>query len=121
MSLGEAVFARAVQMTDQADARQMDLLRLLCNAAASSLASRLRDGLAPEDCLEDFILAASLYALVDLDAVAENVQVEEFKAGDLTVKQGSTRNREAVSRCLQNQARMLIAPYLKDRFAFTGV
>ena len=90
MSLGEAVFARAVQMTDQADSRQMDLLRLLCNAAASSLASRLRDGLAPEDCLEDFILAASLYALADLDAVAENVQVEEFKAGDLTVKEGDT-------------------------------
>ena len=117
----EQVFARAVQMTDGTEKRKRDLLRVLCAAAASSLASRLRDGLTPEDCREDFILAASLYALADLGAVSEKVQVEEFKAGDLTVKQGSTQNRDAVSRCLQRQAELLMAPYLKDRFTFVGV
>nr|MBQ8244526.1 hypothetical protein [Oscillospiraceae bacterium] len=121
MSFAEQVFARAVQMTDEAEERQLDLLRVLCSAAASSLASRLKDGLTPEDCREDFILAASLYALADLGAVAETVQVEEFKAGDLTVKQGSSQNRDAVSRCLQKQAELLMIPYLKDRFTFVGV
>ena len=117
----EQVFARAVQMTDDTEKQKLDLLRVLCGAVTASLASRLKDGLTPEDCREDFILAASLYALADFGAVSENVRVEEFKAGDLTVKHGASRNQDAVSRCLQKQAEFLIAPYLKDRFHFAGV
>ena len=45
--------------------------------------------------------------------------MEEFKAGDLTVKQGS--KKDAASRCLFNQAQLMIAPYLKDVFSFVGV
>jgi hypothetical protein len=50
----------------------------------------------------------------------EQVALEEFKAGDLTVKQNG-HSRDAASRCLHHQAELMIMPYLKDRFSFTGV
>ena len=37
----------------------------------------------------------------------------------MTVKQGGCK--DAASRCLHNQAELMITPYLKDRFAFLGV
>lgn len=114
------VFAQAALLAGELDGRQTALLELLCGGAASALASRLRDGLTPEDCKADFIAAASLYALAALGSVSEDVSVEEFKAGDLTVKRGSG-SRDAASRCLERQAEMIIGPYLKDRFAFLGV
>ena len=43
---------------------------------------------------------------------------EEFRAGDLTVKRSGG---SAASNCLFNQAELVIAPYLEDRFAFLGV
>ena len=61
-----------------------------------------------------------LLALAQLNGVDDDTQVEEFKAGDLTVKQGS-KNRDAASQCLQRQAELMIAPYLKDGFSFRGV
>ena len=114
------VFAQAALLAGELDGRQMALLEMLCGAAASSLASRLREGLEPEDCKADFIAAASLYALAALGSVGQDVSVEEFKAGDLTIKQ-SSGSRDAASRCLERQAEMIIHPYLKDRFAFMGV
>ena len=59
-------------------------------------------------------------ALAQLNGVDDDAQVEEFKAGDLTVKQGS-KNRDAASQCLQRQAELMIAPYLKDGFSLRGV
>ena len=120
MMLTEQIFAQAALLAGELDARQGALLNVLCGGAASSLAARLREGITPEDCKADFIAAASLYALSALNSVGEDVQVEEFKAGDLTVKQGSG-SKDAASRCLQRQAEMIILPYLKDRFAFLGV
>ena len=114
MTLTEQVFAQAALLAGELDGRQTNLLRLLCGASASSLTARLREGLTPEDCKADFIAAASLLALAQLNGV------EEFKAGDLTVKQGS-KNRDAASQCLQRQAELMIAPYLKDGFSFRGV
>ena len=121
MMLQTQVFAQAALLAGELEGRKADLLRILCSASASSLASRLKDGLTPEDCKADFIAAASLYALAALGSVAEDVEVQEFKAGDLTVKQNSIRNQDAASRCLERQAEMLIAPYLKDGFSFAGV
>ena len=116
MTLTEQVFAQAALLAGELDGRQTNLLRLLCGASASSL----REGLTPEDCKADFIAAASLLALAQLNGVDDDAQVEEFKAGDLTVKQGS-KNRDAASQCLQRQAELMIAPYLKDGFSFRGV
>ena len=120
MMLTEATFAQAALLAGQLDERQSQLLQVLCMAAASSLEARLRDGITPEDCKADFIAAASLYALASLGDVEETVQVEEFQAGDLTLRQSSDR-RDAASNCLQRQADMMILPYLKDRFSFLGV
>ena len=120
MMLQSQVFAQAMLLAGELDPRQTRLLQVLCGGAASSLASRLRDGLTPEDCKADFIAAASLYALAALGDTDENIQVEEFRAGDLTVRKGGTV-RDAASRCLQRQAEMMILPYLKDRFSFMGV
>lgn len=120
MTLSEQVYAQALLLAGDLDERQCQLLQLLCTAATSSLESRLRDGITAEDCKADFIAAASLYALSSLNGVEETVQVEEFQAGDLTIRQ-SKEGRDAASNCLQRQADMLILPYLKDRFSFLGV
>lgn len=120
MMLREQVYAQALLLTGELDSRQSQLLQVLCAAAASSLAARLREGITPEDCKADFIAAASLYALAALDEVDEKTRVEEFQAGDLTIRQGS-QSRDAASRCLERQAEMMILPYLKDRFSFRGV
>ena len=120
MMLKDQVFAQALLLAGQLDERQSQLLQVLCGAAVSSLESRLRDGITAEDCKADFVAAASLYALASLGGVEETVQVEEFQAGDLTVRQ-SRQGRDAASNCLRRQAEMMIQPYLKDRFAFLGV
>lgn len=115
----EAVFAQAVLLAGQLEEKQRELLRVLCSAAVSMLAARLREGITPESCREEFVLAASLYALADLNRV-DGVVIQEFRAGDLTVKQGSGTG-EAVSRCCQRQAEAILGPYLRDRFAFLEV
>ncbi len=120
MTLTEQVFAQAALLAGELDERQTDLLSLLCAAATSSLTSRLRDGLTPNDCRADFVAAASLFALAAMNGVDDGVNIAEFKAGDLTVKQNHG-SRDAASRCLQHQAELMIMPYLKDNFSFVGV
>ena len=120
MTLTEQVFAQAVLLAGDLEDRQRDLLSLLCIAATSSLSSRLREGLTPEDCRADFVAAASLFALAAMNEADDKMTLEEFKAGDLTVKQGNS-SRDAASRCLFHQAELMITPYLKDRFSFMGV
>ena len=45
--------------------------------------------------------------------------LEQITAGDLTLRR--TGKTDAASRVLRNQAELMIAPYLKDRFSFRGV
>ena len=118
MTLREQVFAQAALLAGQLDTRQMDVLRVLCAASATSLESRLREGLTPEDCKADFIAAASLFALSALNGVGDGTDISQFKVGDVTLNRDSS---DAASNCLRNQAELMIAPYLKDRFSFRGV
>ena len=118
MSLKEQVFAQAALLAGQLEQSQMEMLRALCAATAASLTARLKEGLRPEDCKADFIAAASLYALSSLNAVKDTGNLEQISAGDLTIRKGSA---DAASNCLRNQADLMIAPYLKDRFSFLGV
>ena len=120
MMLKEQVFAQAMLLAGEQEPKKVELLRVLSAVSASSLAARLKEGLTPEDCKADFIAAASLYALASLNNAEDGTALQEFRAGDLTVKQGGG-SRDAASRCLERQAEMIIAPYLKDRFAFLGV
>ena len=62
--------------------------------------------------------AASLFALAALESAMDGGVGEEFRAGDLTVMRSGG---SAASNCLFNQAELVIAPYLEDRFAFLGV
>ena len=121
MILKDQVFAQAVLLAGEMDVEKMDLLSILCSVSTASLAARLREGLSPEDCREEFVAAASLYALAAMNSVNEETKLQEFKAGDLTIKEGGGAAKDAASRCLEKQAEMVIGPYLKDRFLFAGV
>ena len=118
MTLTEQIYAQAVLLAGGMEPKQMEMLKILCQGAEGSLASRLRPGLTPEDCKADFIAASSLFALAALSGVDETSRLEMFQAGDLSIRRGST---DAASNCLRNQAELMIAPYLKDRFSFQGV
>ena len=118
MTLTEQVYAQAALLAGELDCRQAELLSILSSAVVSTLTARLREGLSPEDCKADFIASASLFALAALNGADAAADISEFKAGDLTVKRSGT---DAASRCLRNQAELMIAPYLQDRFHFAGV
>ena len=118
MTLKEQVFAQALLMAGELDGPQTDLLNTLSGAAAAALAFRLKEGLSPDDCRADFVAAASLFALAAMNEAGQTGGIEEFRAGDLTVKHS---HGDTASRCLQRQAELIIAPYLKDCFSFRGV
>ena len=120
MSLRDQVLAQALLLAGELTERQQMVLGALCTATTASLHARLREGLTAEDCKADFIAAASLLALAALAGVAEDVPVEQITVGDVTVRKGAA-NHDAASNCLRAQAELMIAPYLKDHFAFLGV
>ena len=114
------VYRHAVQLSGQPNAPQEQVLEALCRASVSTLNARLRDGLMPDDCGDDFITAAALMALAAMGMVSEDAPVAQITAGDFTVKKTPV-SREAASACLMQQAERIMAPYVKDRFAFMGV
>ena len=118
MMLTEQIFAQAALLAGPLTERQTELLKVLVQTAESSLKNRLRDGLTGEDCKADFVAAASLYALAALHEAGKSGGLEEFRAGDLTVRRSGM---DTSSRCLQRQADLIIQPFLKDSFAFVGV
>ena len=120
MTLTEQVLANALLLAGDVTQQQVRVLEVLCEACTSSLKSRLREGLTPEDCKADFIAAASLMALAALAGASGSSAGEQITAGDFTVKKGAV-SYDAASNCLRNQAELMIAPYLKDRFSFRGV
>ena len=114
----DLVYAQAALLAGQLEERQAQLLKILCQAAVSSLGNRLRDGLTAENCKADFVAAASLYALAAISELDEAAQMEQISAGDLTLRRTSN---DAAACCLRYQAEVIMQPYLKDRFAFVGV
>ena len=119
MSLKHQILAQAKLLAGELDEKQTALLEVLCGAASDSLKARLKAEIKPEDCAAEFIAAASLYAVSDWKDAGDSTAVEEFRAGDLTVKKGNTI--KGVSQGLRNQADQVIAPYLADVFCFAGV
>ena len=64
-------------------------------------------------------LTEQIYAQALLLAGADVYSAGElFQAGDMSIRR---RGGDAASNCLRNQAELMIAPYLKDRFSFMGV
>ncbi len=46
--------------------------------------------------------------------------MEQVTVGDFSVKKGKLTHN-AASNCLRAQAELMMTPYLKDNFSFTGV
>lgn len=118
MTIQEQVFAQALTLAGGLDERQRRLLEILCRSAVSSLQAQLRDGWKSEDCASDFVAAASLMALAGLSEAGEDVAVESFTAGDVSVRR---ERGSAAANCLRYQARVMMMPYIRDPFAFLGV
>ena len=116
MTITDQIYAQALVMVGQLSEEQDALLRVLCRAAKSTLAGRLRSGITPEDCRADFIAAGSLFALAALSE--SDGGPERFTAGELTVQRGSS---STAARCLRSQAELILMPYVRDCFAFLGV
>ena len=107
MSITDQVLNQAELLAGE----MVERLRLLCGVAVALLTGQLREGVAPEDIREPFVTAASLMAYARW---SQGQDVQEFRAGDLTVKKGQAGIPEG-------EALALLAPYLKPGFAFLGV
>ncbi len=120
MSISEQVLAQAQALTGALEGKQLALLTALCNACMSALMARLKDGIYTEDCEEAFVMAAAFQAAASFETAAQESGIQEFKAGDLSIKQGSTSSVSGSKKLLE-QAEALMKPYVKDSFCFTGV
>ena len=118
MTLQEKVFTQALTLAGALEDRTLALLEVLCRSAAAALSAQLREGLAPEDCLADFVPAAALMALAAVSEAGEDAAVESFTAGDVSVRK---ERNSAAANCLRHQARVMMMPHIRDPFAFLGV
>ena len=116
MNLTDQIYAQALVMVGSLSPEQDALLRVLCQAARATLASRLRGGVTPEDCRADFVSAGSFLALAALSE--SDTGPERFTAGELTIQKSGG---SAAARCLRRQAELILMPYVRDCFAFLGV
>ena len=116
----QQIFALAKQLAGELTEQQTRILEALCGASTSALAARLREGLTPEDCGNDFTTAAALMALAAMAGISSDVPTEQITAGDFSVRKGAI-SYEETSANLRNQAEQIMAPYLMDRFSFQGV
>ena len=116
----QQIFTLAKQLAGELTEQQTRILEALCSASASALTVRLRDGITPEDCGNDFVIAAGLMALAAMAGVATDIPTEQITAGDFTIRKGSVRY-DNVADCLRAQAEQIMVPYVVDRFSFQGV
>jgi hypothetical protein len=116
MAILDDIFDTAAVFTDTADPQKAQVLWHLCTASYQSLLRRLRSGVSEDDCRDALVCAAAWSALAALDAGDHADGVSQFTAGDLSV-----RRENGAAGCLQVQAELLMAPYLKDSFSFRGV
>ena len=111
MTIPDQVLNQAELLAGEVDDTGRERLRLLCATAVGTLKGQLRDGITPEDIREEFVAAASLLAF---SRWSRGQDIQEFRAGDLTVKKGQAGT-------LEGDALALLASYLKSGFVFMGV
>ena len=112
------MYAQALALAGELEQRQQAMLLVLCRGAVVSLKASLKTGVEPEDCMTDFVPAAALIALAALTDAGEAEDVEQFTVGDMTLRK---KRSAAAANCLRHQAKVLMAPYLKEPFYFLGV
>ena len=118
MTLLDEVYAHARVLAPRMNRENQAMLEAVCRSTTVSLKARLRANLTVEDCRADFVTAASMMALAAMSRISDMDQLEQITAGDLTLRRGGGN---MASECLQAQAELLMAPYVKDPFVFVGV
>ena len=117
----EQILCLASAITQPSEAEK-SLLEALCTAAEAELKQRLREGVGPEECQETFACAAALLAAAGLLPCRSSGDVEQFTAGDVSVKTGSSNQVCEASAAMRRQAASMMAAYCgDDAFAFRGV
>lgn len=107
-----------VQPSDE----EKPLLSALCAAAMAELAQRLREGVPPDQCGDAFPCAAALTAAAGLLPCRDGGSVEQFSAGDVSVRSGGSGQMQQAATLMLRQAAAMMAPYWNDDgFAFVGV
>ena len=118
MSLTGEVYTQACLMMPELGAENQTILEAICRTAVVSLEKKLRNNLTAGDCWDDFVMAASMYAVAAMSEISDMGQLEQITAGDLTLRKSGGG---LASNCLRVQAEMLMAPYVKSGVAFLGV
>lgn len=118
MTLIEQTCAQAEMLAGTVTEQQRKLLELFCRSAVTSLVSRLREGLTPENCKADLVAAGALYALAALSETDAAAGMQRIQVGDVTLVPGGVT---AATRCLRRQADMIVSPYCVDHFDFRRV
>lgn len=114
----EQVFAQAKVLSGVEEEQQLELLRMFCQAAVTTLTARLRENLTPEDCVADFVASASLLALAALSETDPLANYQQIQLGDVTIR---PNGGGTAAQCLRYQAEMMMLPYCGDGFSFRGV
>ncbi len=118
MTLTEQIAAQAKVLLRDLEEKDYEMLNLLCRSAEVSLKAKLRQDIRIQDCIADFIAAASLFAVAAMSELDEAAQMEQITAGDLTMRR---KSENAAGCCLRYQAEMMMQPYMRDAFVFQGV
>lgn len=118
MNLTQQVYTQARLMAAEMPAENEKMLEAVCRASVVSLESKLRNNLSAEDCVDDFVMAAGMYAVAAMSEISDMSQLEQITAGDLTLRK---RGESLAASCLRTQADILMAPYMKMGVAFLGV
>ena len=115
----EKIYEMAAQALSPTEAEQ-SLLDTLCAAAELELSAHLRDGITADDCGSIFILAAALTAAAEMMLLRSVNGVEQFTAGEVSIRAGKSDGGNAAA--LRRQAAALLSPFCEDgSFAFMGV
>ena len=118
MTLTKQIAAQAKVLLRDLEEKDYAMLELLSRSAEVSLMAKLREGIRVEDCVADFIAAASLFVVAAMSELDEVSQMEQITAGDLTMRR---KSGNAAGCCLRYQAELMMQPYMRDPFAFVGV
>lgn len=106
----------------QPSEEEQPLLTALCAAAEAELTRRLREGLSPEDCGDAFPCAAALMAAAGILPCRSGGDVEQFSAGDVSLRTGGGGQACEAAAAMRRQAASMMAGYCgDDAFAFLGV
>lgn len=112
------LLAAAIALPTEAE---RPLLAALCTAAIDDATRRLRPGLTADACGDAFLCAAAMIAASGLMSCRSGGDVEQFSAGDVSLRTGGSNGCKAAA-LMRRYAAALMEPYwTDDGFVFTGV